>query len=246
MHGKGGSPAKYVSSLAAALAQRGYLVANLEMPWSGRRGYDVNVAAAEAEVRAALDALRIRGAKRLFVAGHSQGALFALYFGGRHPVDGVIAIAPGGSVNSAIFREKLGESVDRARRLIAEGKGGEKTGFMDYEGSRGVYPIATSAETFLSWFDPDGAMNLPKAVKAMNPRVPVLYVVPTGDYPALLKAREEMFGYLPANPLTKLHEPDSGHLDAPYAARDEVMRWTAEVASKTGPAVQDVPADVRP
>jgi predicted N-acetyltransferase YhbS len=35
MHGKGGSPTKYVSDLASSLKDEGYLVANLEMPWSG-------------------------------------------------------------------------------------------------------------------------------------------------------------------------------------------------------------------
>ncbi|NNU42411.1 hypothetical protein [Ramlibacter montanisoli] len=74
MHGKGGSPARHVNGLASFLEQRGYLVANLEMPWSGRREYDVPVDAAEKEVDAALDAMRARGAGKVFVAGHSQGA----------------------------------------------------------------------------------------------------------------------------------------------------------------------------
>src|SRR6185503_16085556 len=55
MHGKGGSPAGHVAKLAAALEQKGYLVANLEMPWSGKREYDVGVDAADKEVDAALD-----------------------------------------------------------------------------------------------------------------------------------------------------------------------------------------------
>jgi len=238
MHGKGGSPTRYVSDLASSLEEKGYLVANLEMPWSGRRNYDVNVDAAEKEVQSALDTLRSKGAKRLFVAGHSQGGLFALYFGGKDLVDGVIAIAPGGSVNHPIVREKLGESVELARKLIAAGKSGEKTSFLDYEGSRGTYRITTTPIAYLSWFDPDGAMSLPKAVKAMNPRIPVLYIVPTGDYPVLLKAKQLMFSSLPSNPLTRLYEPDSDHLGAPSASRDEVVRWTTEVGSRANPALQ--------
>ena len=75
MHGKGGSPTKHVASLASALEQKGYLVANLEMPWSGNRQYDASVEAADKEVGAALDAMRAKGAKKVFVAGHSQGGL---------------------------------------------------------------------------------------------------------------------------------------------------------------------------
>ena len=37
MHGKGGSPARFVSDIASALEGQGFLVANLEMPWSGKR-----------------------------------------------------------------------------------------------------------------------------------------------------------------------------------------------------------------
>src|SRR4051794_3477831 len=92
MHGKGGMPTKHVADLAAALERRGLLVENLEMPWSGRRDYDVDVDGAEKEVAAGLEALRLKGADKLFVAGHSQGGVFALYFGGRHVLDGVIAI----------------------------------------------------------------------------------------------------------------------------------------------------------
>jgi predicted esterase len=84
MHGKGGSPTKYVSELASSLEGKGYLVANLEMAWSGRRNYDVSVSAAEKEVELALASLRSKGAQELFVAGHSQGGMFALHFGGNN------------------------------------------------------------------------------------------------------------------------------------------------------------------
>ena len=107
MHGKGGSPTKYVLELDSALEKKGFLVANLEMPWSGKRNYDVNVSVAEQEVESALISLRTRGAQKFFVAGHSLGGLFALYFGGRHVVDGIIAIAPGGNAGGALIRDKL-------------------------------------------------------------------------------------------------------------------------------------------
>ena len=45
MPGKGGSPTKFVAELASGLEAKGHLVANIEMPWSGSRNYDVNTAA---------------------------------------------------------------------------------------------------------------------------------------------------------------------------------------------------------
>lgn len=230
MHGKGGSPTRLVADLAAALEGQGFLVANLEMPWSGRRDYDVDVAAAEAEVESELSALRAKGAQKVFVAGHSQGGLFALYFGDKHVVDGIIAIAPGGNVASRLYHDKLGEYVDRARKLIAEGKGQEKTRFADYEGSRGTYPIVTTPAAYLSWFDPAGAMNETAAVRGMNTAVPVLFIAPTHDYPGLLKVKQEMFDALPKNPHTKLYEPDSSHLNAPTASTKEIVEWTTGLA----------------
>jgi len=77
------------------------------MPWSGSRDYDVDVSHAEAEVESALSELRNKGAKVVFVAGHSQGGVFAMYLARRHKVDGVIAISPGGDVGNDTFQENL-------------------------------------------------------------------------------------------------------------------------------------------
>lgn len=230
MHGKGGSPLKYISDLASPLEQQGFLVANLEMPWSGKRNYDVTVQAAESEVVAALDSLRTKGAQKVFVAGHSQGGVFALYFGTKHAVDGVIAIAPGGSVGSSAFREKLGESVELARKLVTEGKGEEKARLSDFEGSKGTYTIIATPAAYLTWFEPEGAMNQMKAEQSMNPGTPVLFIAPTADYPGLRKIKQQMFDALPKNPRTKLYEPDSSHLGAPSASVNEIINWTNAIA----------------
>ena len=229
MHGKGGSPTKFISDLAGPLEREGFLVANLEMPWSERRSYDVSVQAADAEVDAALKALRDKGARKVFVAGHSQGGLFALHYGDAHAVGGIIAIAPGGNVASPIYNEKLGQYLDNARKLVADGKGDEKTQLGDFESSKGAYPITVTPAIYLGWFDPDGAMNQIKAEQSLNPATPVLFVAPTKDYPGLAKVKQQMFGALPKNPLTRLYEPDSTHLGAPGASVKAVIGWIGEV-----------------
>lgn len=236
MHGKGGSPSRLVSELAAFLEHKGYAVANLEMPWSGQRDYDADVPAAEKEVAAALVSLRGKGATRLFIAGHSQGGVFALYLGGRLQIDGLIAIAPGGNVANVLFREKLGESVALARKLVSEGKGGERTQFLDFESSRGTSAVVTTPAIYLSWFDPAGAMNQLASTKRIDPRVPVLFIVPTRDYPGLVRVKSMMFDALPRHPLTRLYEPDADHRGAPSAAREEIAHWMDQVASAPTPA----------
>jgi len=231
MHGKGGSPNKYVSDLATRLESKGYIVANIEMPWSGRRNYDVTVRAAENEVATAISTLRSKGAQKVFVAGHSQGGVFALHFAGEHVVDGIIAIAPGGSVGSPTFRDKLSESVANARQLVSEGKSDEKTRLLDFEGSKGTYPIVTTPAIYLAWFDPEGAMNMQRAAQVASPKIPILWIVAERDYPALRKANIPMFETLPRNSFTKLFEPESDHLGAPSASAEEITRWTKEVAN---------------
>jgi pimeloyl-ACP methyl ester carboxylesterase len=233
MHGKGGSPNTLVAPLASGLAEDGFLVANQEMPWSGRRQYNATVSEAEKELEAAIAALRDKGAQKIFVAGHSQGGVFALHAGSKLSIDGVIAIAPGGDVSSQLFKEKLGSYVDKARGLVTEGKGDEKTQLADYDGPKGPEPLFTTPRIYMTWFDPDGAMNQKNALKAS--RVPVLYVAPGYDYPGLLRIKMAMFNSLPAHPLNKLHEPAATHTGAPAASRAEVARWVLEVANAKKP-----------
>lgn len=231
MHGKGGSPDRLVSDLASGLTGKGYLVANLEMPWSAKRNYDKDVAAAEQEVGAALNELRGKGAKKLFVAGHSQGAVFALHYASRHPLDGLIIIAPGGNVAHAFYRQQVGASVSRARNLLASGKGNEHGEFDESEGGKN-WIVRTTAAVYLSWFDPDGAMNQEKSSRALPKSLPVLHVAPISDYPALLRAKQEMFDALPDHPLKKLYEPSSDHRNAPRDSVNEIARWVAQVAAR--------------
>ncbi len=232
MHGKGGSPTKHVSDLATSLERSGFLVANLEMPWSGRRAYDVDVGAAEKEVETALVTLRQKGANKVFVAGHSQGGLFALHFGGKYRVDGIVAIAPGGNVGNPLYREKLADSVELARKLVAEGKGEEKAHLSDYEGAKGTYPVVTTPAAYMTWFEPNGAMNQTLSMKRIHADIPVLFIAPTNDYPGLLRVKDAMFGLLAKHPLTKLYEPNSNHLGAPTASFQEIKEWIGVVTKQ--------------
>ena len=234
MHGKAGLPTGYVAGLASALEAAGYLVANPEMPWSGRRNYDVPVSRAEEEVDAAVKGLRSRGAAKVFVAGHSQGGLFALHVAGRLPVDGAIAIAPGGSVVNRVYQQSIGDSLARARRLVAEGRGGDPVRLEDYEGSRGTYPVVTSPSIYLTWFEPGGAMNMERAARAANPGIPILWLVPTRELPALRKINLALFTALPSHSRSRLVEPDSDHVGAPSAAIEDILRWLREVAGTAG------------
>lgn len=232
MHGKSGSPEKYVDGLASELKQAGFQVANLDMPWSGNRHYDATMAGAVNEITAALDAMRTKGTKKVFVSGHSQGGLFALYYGGLQTVDGVIAIAPGGSHGSPAFVDKLGSHVATAKGMIDAGRGNETGRFADFEASKGTFPITTTAAIYYDWFNPDGTHNMSFVTSRVKSTTPVLYVAPSRDYPALSKSKQANFSALPPHPQTRLYEPGSDHLGSPSAAAEEIVRWINQVAGQ--------------
>ena len=173
--------------------------------------------------------MRAKGARKLFVAGHSQGGLFALHYAGQRPVDGVLPIAPGGTVDAGVFLSNLSPMVDKARQMVAEGRGQEQAEFGDYENSKGSSPVVTAAAVYLDWFDPKGVFTS-RIFGAVRPGTPVLYVAPVRDYPGLIKGKQQSFAALPAHPKTRLYEPDAGHLDAPDAAAEEAIRWMRELA----------------
>ena len=95
MHGKWGTP-QSMSALASELGSRGYLLSNAEMPWSGRRLYDVDYPAALKEIEQQVNDLRAKGAKRIVVAGQSMGANAAVaYASSGFPLDALVILSPG-------------------------------------------------------------------------------------------------------------------------------------------------------
>jgi esterase/lipase len=125
LHGSG-HPTKHISALAAKLESSNFLVATPEMPWSENRVYDAPVDDAANQANQALDALKEHGPGKFIIAGHSKGGVFALYYASKYPVDGLIAIAPGGNVGGKNFSNKLGGSVEKAKKLVESGKGDQK------------------------------------------------------------------------------------------------------------------------
>jgi len=231
MHGKGGSPNKFVNGLADALAEKGYVVANIEMPWSKNREYDVDTVAADAQIDKAIADLRAKGAQKVFVIGHSQGGAFAIHYASTHKVDGLVPIVPGGNPGSRLFRAKLGKMVNKARKLVEAGKGDEKTNLKDFEGSKGYFSVYTTPKIYLTWFDPEGAMNYGNAIQNISKDLPVLFVEATDDYPGLRKFNMNVYDDLARNKLTRLYEPNASHIGAPDASIGEIEKWTTEVAN---------------
>lgn len=228
LHGNG-HPTKNIESLASYLKSNNILVSTPEMPFSSNRDYDKSVEDAVAQVNEAISRLKEQGANKIVISGHSKGGIFALYYATQNPVDGLIAIAPGGSSASKELWKKIGDSIKKAKKMVKSGKGDKVSSFKNYEGTQGVIPINTTAASYFSWFKKKGAMNSKRSARNLSSEVPVLWIVPTNDYKGLRKFNTEVFDLLPKNPKTKFIQPSADHKSAPIKSKDEILAWISEI-----------------
>ncbi|MBO6521247.1 MAG: alpha/beta fold hydrolase [Rhodospirillales bacterium] len=230
LHGKGGMPGGLVKSLALHLSRSGMDVANLEMPWSRDREYGAAPEAGVGEIDAAFEKMRADGAKKVFVVGHSLGALFAAHYAAERAVSGLVLVAPGGNVASRFWQDKVSDSLDKAARLIDEGKGEEKTDFIDFEGSKGNSTIHVTPTLYRAWFSTDSPLNQRRTYGRLPAGLPVLNIVPVNDYKALVRAKDDLFRLLPDTPDREMYEPHTNHQNAPAESAEKITAWIERVA----------------
>lgn len=177
IHGKAGGQGP-LQPLAQGLRARGATVVLPRMSWtSGYRTYDQTLG----EVQAAVSRLKAGGASRIVLAGHSLGANISMGYAARiGGVDAVVALAPGHRPD--FIASQTGESLAQAKAMVAAGQGAQKGRFLDFNQGR-TFPITTTAEAYLNFFDPSGPAA--QAAQASGVRVPTLWVIGTGDRAAM-------------------------------------------------------------
>ena len=222
MHGKWGAPQGL--ALFARKLETVCHVVLLEMPWSGRRAYDQPYTVALKEISAQVQTLRGKGYRQVLVGGQSFGTNAALaYMAEVGDADGVLALAPGHSPR-LMYQQGMGRAeVDQARSLVAAGQGAQALTISDMNQGR-RRNMTMSAETLLSYFDPDGLGHMPKTSAGFKKAVPVLWVIGTQDplYPA-----GEAFAYakLPAHGKSRYLVVEAGHGNTPEVATAGVIEW---------------------
>jgi pimeloyl-ACP methyl ester carboxylesterase len=222
MHGKWGAPQGL--ALFARKLDNVCQVVLLEMPWSGRRAYDQPYAVALKEISAQVQTLRGKGYRQVLVGGQSFGTNAALaYMAEVGDADGVLALAPGHSPR-LMYQQGMGRAeVDQARTLMTAGQDAQAITINDMNQGR-RRNMTMSAETLLSYFDPDGLGHMPKTSASFKKAVPVLWVIGTQDplYPA-----GEAYAYakLPAHAKSRYLVVDAGHGNTPEVAAASVTDW---------------------
>ncbi len=223
MHGKFGTAGAFLGGLKSALEKEGAIVVTPEMPWSLHRIYDASYEDAMVEIDRAVEEARRLGATRIVVGGHSMGANAALgYAARREGLAAVLALAPGHPQDTWFMQLRTRSGLARAREMIAAGQGDVTAIFPDT--AQGVpFPVRTTANIYLSLFDPEGAAAMPRNAAAMGP-VPLLWVVGIAD-PIFFKGRDYAFNLGAKNPKSRYLEIAGTHMTTPFQARHAIVEW---------------------
>lgn len=212
IHGKAGGQGP-LQPLATALRREGVAVSLPAMSWRSRyRTYEQTLG----EVAAHVAAARRRGASKVILAGHSLGANISLgYAAMAGDISGVVAMAPGHRPD--FIATATGDALARARQMMAAGQGRQNASFLDFNHGR-TYPITTTAEAYLSFFDPGGPAA--RAAAASGVRVPVLWVIGTGDRPAM----RDRAPYATGSRI----EVNADRQRTPVVAVQQIVQWIAQ------------------
>ncbi len=227
MHGKRGTPRGSIRKLGDYLKRQGFKVQTPEMPWSKSRHYDRTFEEAMEEIDHAVERLRNNGATHIAVGGQSQGSTASLGYGARRSgLAGIIVIAGGGDPYQLYQwkKKKFGASVEKARQMVAAGKGDERAKFADAKKGR-VVTARTTARIYLSYFDPKGPAFMPRNAAELQGGAPLLWIYGRDDPLRKTNDPDYAFAKAPTNPLNAYVVIVSGHLDAPEKGRQVVGRW---------------------
>lgn len=231
MHGKWSSPPPWHLPVSNAIREAGWPVVELNMPWSGNRLYDSSYDDALESIAEAVGRLRAQGIRRVIVGGHSFGANAAIAYAGQgRDIDGVLAMAPGHMPRRSYESGTTRDSVDEARRLVAQGRGAETIAFTDTNQGR-KRGLSSRADIFLGYFDPGGLGDMPSQMAKIPRPLPILWLIGTSDplYPA---GSGYAFDMAPPHPLSRYEVVSANHVNTPAAGIDVVMSWLKAIAAQ--------------
>ena len=211
---------------AEQLASAGFTSYTPQMPW-----YDYSAPVSTAYKL--LDVLVKKVAKneqKVVVAGHSQGAPYALFYTTDHePPSNVVAsilLAPGHLIHrSRKIQEATASSVARAKQLVAQGKGEEDQIFTDFNkgGGKGYKTITTTPAIYLTYFDLDTSSNFLELIT--QARKPIFWI--DGEKDGLARRMDYAGIYETAreHPQNKYATVRGGHVSMWRHAAGPVIEW---------------------
>ena len=224
LHGKWDRPPTNVLVLARQLEAAGFKVATPTMPWAGTREYDVPYDQAIAEIESAANNLRDKGAKHIIVGGLSFGANGALaYAASGRPVDAIFVLSPGHTPDRAGFRKALEPSITKARGMLDSGAGKDRASFEDRNQGQSKQ-MRASAESYFSYFDPEGLGAMPKTAAAIPTAIPLFMATGSAD-PMSTVAEESIFNRAPKHEKSVYTIVPANHIGITGAIAATLISW---------------------
>lgn len=223
MHGKWGNNSQ-MRGVAEDLREAGFLADLPEMPWSGTRLFDRSFDAAMEEIDSAAERLRAKGATRIVVAGQSLGGNAALAYAARgRPLAALVLFAPAHFPEGSFFREKAGDSIDKARAMVAAGEGDESGSFISLNDGNRNRPIRATARNYLSYYAPDAPAAMTLSAPKAGPAA-ILWIAGSLDKTTETFATRVRPLIPPATPVERL-DVTASHMDTPDAGKAKAVEW---------------------
>lgn len=228
LHGKWGHP-NGLRTLATELERQGYKVVLPLMPWASVRNYDVDYSQALAELDEQVKILKDNGITQIVVGGQSLGANAALaYAATRSGVYGVAALAPGHTPDRSVFFKTLTPDFEKSQKMIKEGRGAEKFFFDDINQGQ-KKSIYMSANSYASYFDPQGLGAMPRSASMLSKTTALLLVI--GEKDGLIAVGEDyIYNVAPKNSRNRYVIIKSDHMNTAATAAPVFIQWLESLA----------------
>lgn len=243
LHGKQGHT-QFDTSLVrvnSALQSAGMIVVRPEMAWSYKRLMDKDWSDAVDEIKEHIQTLKSRGAQRIVLAGQSLGSPAVLAFAAKYQdaVDALVLISPGhtpkyfyeGIPFAPMRNWTIRKEVDRARGLVAEGKGDQRMPFSDINLGSSPTTWATP-NIYLSYQAPESDAEMSLTAPRISQRTAVLWLMGKSDY-LVKEGSAYVFDRLPPNNKNQYVEVEGGHFDAGNRNSELIVRWIQGVFSSS-------------
>jgi len=175
IHGKWSHPnTPVLRILEKDLKEKNYIVEKPNMPWSRTKLYDQRYEASLQDLGGMIQKYKQEGVKKVVLIGHSLGANAAMAYQAHvGDADAIVAITPGHIPSMMQERDYIHAYIlKKALEKIKQNEGAAIIDFIDNNG--GIKKkLTTSADIFLSYFDPSGLAHMPATVKKFKKTIPV-------------------------------------------------------------------------
>jgi len=224
LHGKWDRQPTKVEGLGRQLEAQGFQVATPTMPWSANREYDVSYPKALNEIAFAVKELRDKGAKHIVIGGLSIGGNAALaYAGSGKPVDALFVLSPGHTPYQGRMRAAVESGVAKANDMIKSGAGSDRAWFADLNQGQ-TKQVRVSAESYFSYFDPEGLAAMPKSAAAIPSAVPIFMALGSSD-PMSAVAEETIFARSPKHAKSVFTVVSADHIGLAIVIAPTLIAW---------------------